>query len=120
MGDLLEQGASWLADQRRKHLSRIVTYSRGADTIEVAAGIGSTTFEVIDDLGVTQLWKSRDFLVAAEDLAIAGVQIEPQRGDRIVDAGRIYEVLAPGKGHVFQVDAYGKTFRIHTKQVDQQ
>lgn len=117
MADLLETAASWLADQRKKHLSRTVTYIRGADTIELAAGIGSTTFEVFDDLGVTESWKSRDFLVAAEDLVIAGGPIEPQRGDRILDAGKTYEVLAPGKGHVFQVDAYGKTIRIHTKQV---
>jgi hypothetical protein len=68
--------------------------------------------------GIEKLHDEKTLDLAAK--TFAGVQIEPQRGDRITDAGKTYEVLAPGKGHVFQVDAFSKTFRIHTKQVDQQ
>ena len=127
MSDLLEKASSWLADQRRRHLSQMAVYSRGGDSVQIAATIGSTMFEVADEYGVIEKWESRDFLIAAADLVLGGVTVTPQRGDRITASdpstgsgqGKVYEVLAPGKEHVYRpADPYSKTLRIYTKQVE--
>ena len=119
MADLLEKASAWLGKMRSEHLARQVTYSRGASSVEVAATLGQTTFEVQDAYGVVEKWESRDFLVTAADLVLLGAAVTPQRGDRITDGGKVYEVLAPGKEDVYRLsDPYGVTLRIHTKQVE--
>ena len=122
MADLLETASNWLEEKRTQHLSRTVTYQRGADTVDVPVSIGRTTFEVDDGYGIVQKWESRDFLILAADLVLAGLQTLPQRGDRIQEtqAGTtyVYEVLAPGKEPAWRYsDPYRKTLRIHTKQI---
>lgn len=125
MADLLEQAAGWLGGMRAAHLSRSVTYSRpstgsgqGAQ-VQVAATVGRTTFEIDDGYGVVEKWESRDFLIAAADLVLGDATATPQRGDRIADGGKVYEVMAPGKEDCFRKsDPYGVTLRIHTKQVE--
>ncbi len=118
MGDLLEQAVTWLGGMRTAHLSRTVTYHRGSGSVQVAATLGSTTFEVQDQYGAIEKWESRDFLIASATLVLGDQTITPQRGDRIIDGAKVYEVLAPGKEDVFRPsDPYGQTLRIHTKQV---
>ena len=123
MTDLLEQGSAWLEQQRVEHMSKTVSYHRGADSVEVQATIGRTVFEIDDGSGILERIESRDFLVLAADLVLAGVVTLPQRCDRIKeisgDKGYVYEVLAPGKEpHYRFSDPYRKTLRIHTKHVD--
>lgn len=118
MADLLETASHWLEEKRTQHLTRTVTYQRGADTVDLPASMGRTTFEVDDGYGLLQKFESRDFLILANDLVLNGSHVLPQRGDRIVENGFTYEVLAPGKEPVFRYsDPYRKTFRIHTKQI---
>ena len=119
MADLLETASTWLGKMRSKHLARQVMYSRGADSVQVAATVGSTTFEISDQYGAVEKWESRDFLVTAAALVLGGEPVEPQRGDRITDGAKVYEVLAPCKEDVFRPsDPYAVTLRIHTKQVE--
>jgi hypothetical protein len=116
--DLLQQAASWLADQRSAFLSRSVVYGRGSDSVTVQAGIGKTTFDVDDGYGGIERYESRDYLITAADLVLAGEVIQPQRGDRVTDGSLVYEVMAPGKEDVCRPsDAYGLTWRIHSKKV---
>ncbi|MCP4594508.1 MAG: hypothetical protein GY842_27570 [bacterium] len=127
MGDLLEQGATWLEDQRTHHMSRTVTYQRGADSVELAATIGRTEFEQADEYGVIQRTESRDFLVKTADLVLNGEPTLPKAGDHIRESvadtpprGRVfvYEVMAPGKEPPWRYsDPYRNTLRIHTKHV---
>lgn len=118
MVDLLEQAAGWLDRIRTAHLSRPILYSRGTASIAVQATVGKTVFEVDDGYGAVEKWESRDFLITAANLVLGGVVVTPQRGDRIADGGKVYEVLAPGKEDVFRLsDPYGVTLRVHTKQV---
>jgi len=130
MADLLEQAAGWLDGMRAQHLSRRVVYSRGDDSVEVAATIGRTVFEIDDGSGAVVQWESRDFLIAAADLAMGGSPVEPQPGDRIwetaggpsTSSGQekvlVYEVMAPGKEPCWRwSDPYRTTLRVHTKQV---
>jgi hypothetical protein len=86
------------------------------------ATIGKTTFELDDGYGVLVRHESRDFLVLAADLVLAGVPVIPQRGDRIEetqgDATFVYEVSAPAKEPCWRFsDAFRKTLRIHTKEI---
>jgi len=63
MTDVLEQGSAWLEDQRNRHMTRMVTYQRGGDSVEVVATVGRTEFEQADDFGVIHKIESRDYLV---------------------------------------------------------
>ena len=123
MTDLLEQAATWLDDQRIKHMSRTVTYCRGDDSVAVQATIGSTVFEIDNGAGVLEKTESRDFLVATGELVLAEEAVLPLRGDRIRETDGtqvfVYEVMAPGREpHWRYCDPYRKTLRIHTKHVD--
>lgn len=118
MADLLEKAADWLGQVRSAHLARPVTYCRGQSSIDLKATVGQTTFDVTDQYGGIEKWQSRDYLVTATDLVLTGETIQPERGDRIADAGLVFEVLAPGSEHVFKhSDPYGLTLRIHTKEI---
>ena len=122
MADLLEQGASWLDEMRVKHMSRTVTYSRDAESVEVAATLGQTTYEVTDDYGATVEAVATDFLVSADELVMAGQKTLPETGDQIrVSNGDdilVFEVMdLGGAGHYRPSDPYRKTLRIHAKEV---
>lgn len=122
MTDLLERGAAWLDDQRKRHLARKVAYLRGADQVEVDATIGRTEFEQADEYGVIHRTESRDYLVSAADLVLGGVVELPKAGDRIRETDGeqllIYEVLAPGGEPPWRwSDRHRRMLRIHTKYV---
>lgn len=122
MTDLLEKGSTWLEDQRTRHLTRLVTYQRGANSVEIKATVGRTVFEQADDFGVIQKTESRDFLALAADLVLNGERVLPKAGDhaREVQGDQVfvYEVMAPGTEPPFRYsDAYRQTLRIHTKHV---
>lgn len=122
MADMLEQASNWLEDQRTEHASRTVTYQRGADNVALVASIGRTIFDVDNGFGIVERVESRDFLVLAADLVLAGVPVLPERGDRVRETQGtttyVYEVMAPGKEpHYRYSDPYRKTLRIHTKHI---
>jgi len=125
MTDLLEQAVDWLDAQRVAHLSRTVTYSRGEQSVELSATLGNTRYEVADEAGATVQAKATDFIVSADELVLAGVQVTPQVGDRVrVPAGgkvQVFEVLdLAGAGHYRSADPQGRMLRIHAKQVDEE
>ena len=122
MADILEQAAAFLGRMRVAHLSRTVTYQRGADSVDVAATVGKTQFEIDSGYGVVETFQSRDFLIAATDLVLGGEQVEPRQGDRvretIGETVHVHEVMAPGKAPCWRwSDPYRTTLRIHTKEV---
>lgn len=129
MTDLLRIGSDWLEDQRTKHLSRMVIYQRGVTgagelTAEVAATIGKTEFDVENGHGVLERIESRDFLILVADLVLDGQATPPKQGDFVNETNgnvtHVYEVLAPGGApHFRYADPYRKTYRIHTKLIDE-
>lgn len=126
MADLLEQGATFLDDQRHRHMSRAVTYQRGAQSKELLATIGRTEFEQADEAGLIHRVQSRDFLVRAADLDLGAGPTLPLAGDRVretVDGTVfVYEVNTPGASGGEPPWRYSnpfrKTLRIHTKHID--
>ena len=123
MGDLLRQGSQWLAGVLKQHTASPVTYSRPPadeedETVEldIAATVGKTDYEKLDQSGLPVGATASDFLVSAADFA--GTFGEPQVGDRIVADSVVYEVLElPGQGCWRQSDRFGNTMRIHTKRI---
>ena len=125
MADLLEQGTTWLDGMRQTHLSRLVTYQRGVETVDIAATVGSTTYEIADEAGVTVQAKATDFIVSAEALVLGAAITKPQIGDRIrMTSGTkvlVFEMLDLGEaGHYRPSDPHGRMLRIHAKQVDEE
>jgi hypothetical protein len=97
-----------------------VLYSRGADSIELQATVGKTDVGVVDDAGSEVRTQATDFLIRAEDLVLAGQQTEPQVGDQITVAAKVYQVLdLAGAGHYRPCDPAGATWRIHTKLIEE-
>lgn len=122
MVDMLEQGASWLDDQRHQHMTRSVSYARGASTVAVQATVGRTEFEQADEYGIVHKTESRDYLIRTADLVLDGQAAMPKRGDQIRETDGtttvVYEVLSPGDEPVFRYsDPYRKALRIHTKHI---
>jgi hypothetical protein len=119
MADLLEKACTWLGGMQSAHLSHLVTYCRANDSVQVAATVGKTTFDIDDGYGVIERWESRDFLISAAALTLG----LPQPGDKVKETSAggtlVYEVLAPGKEPCWRYsDPYRTTLRIHTKQVE--
>ncbi len=122
MTDLLETGAVWLADQLKEHASKLVTYQRGAESVEVQATIGRKEVLVETSAGALERHEQWDFLVAAADLVLAGNTTLPARGDRIklprVNHIDVFEVMPlAGEDHWRWSDAFEQMLRIHTKFV---
>ena len=123
--DMISQGLAWLDAQRVKFLSRMVVYQRGSESLELAATIGRTEFEQADEYGIVHKTQSRDFLVSAADLVIAGATVLPKSGDRVRETtgGQtfVYEVLAQNQTGERQPWRYSdpqrRTLRIHTKLI---
>lgn len=122
MTDLLAKGSEWLESQRTEHMSRPVTYQRGTESVELAATVGRTVFQVDKGYGVQERHEARDYLVLAQDLVLGGTPVLPKAGDRVreIDGGKafVYEVMAPGNEPTWRYsDPYRRTLRIHTKHV---
>lgn len=122
MGNLLADGAAWLSGQRHAHLASTVVYERGVHSVEAAATIGRTVFEVADEAGFISRIESRDFIVRAADLVLNGAAVLPQRGDRVRETVGprvfVYEVLSPAGEDVWRFSDPQRTdVRVHTKFV---
>ena len=121
---MLYDGIVWLNGQRVDHLSEIVVYTRlGYNPTSLAASIGKTTREILDESGQTIEATSIDFLVSSASLILDGSVMKPQIGDLITvtepnGATKQFEVLdLTGQGHYSWSDPRGLVTRIHTKLV---
>lgn len=118
MPDLIANGAEWLAEQRRSHLTHEIEYVAGTVSTNIVATIGRTEFEVATEGGVIERTESRDFIVATGDLEEA-----PARGDRIREPRGalvyVFEVMAPVQSAPAWrwADATRTAYRIHTRLV---
>ena len=111
---ILESSAEWLDQKREECLSVPIIYLfKDGGSLELTATIGRTLFRAENEYGVTIRVESRDFLISTGKLSAP-----PQRGDRIIYAGRRYEVLAPNGEPVWRWSGTGQLVRrIHTKEI---
>ena len=122
MADLLDHGSAWLESQRKKFVSRDITYRRGEASAVVRGTIGRTVFEQDDGSGVILQQQVRDYLIATAELVLSGELTLPEPGDRIEeiegDSKFVYEVLPLGGEPAWRYsDLYRRTLRIHTKLI---
>ena len=122
MVDLLQAGSDWLQAKRKACMARPVTYTRGAEQITVDATLGRTRYEVEDGYGLRVTAGVMDFLIGTDELILSGAPALPEPGDQIRvernSAIEVFEVMAlSGIGHWQYSDPYGRTLRIHTRQV---
>lgn len=125
MVDILQDGVAWLDGIRQSHLASPVTYHRGAESIDTVATLGSTTFEVATEDGLTIQARSTDFLITSSVLVFGGFLTEPKIGDQIrMTVGTrilVFEVLdLGGTGHFRRSDPAGIVLRIHAKQIGEE
>ncbi len=121
--DLLKTGSAWLTGQLKTNVARSVTYKRGVDSVTLAATVGRTDFDVLDnETAMLTRVESRDYVFPAADLVLDSAQVLPERGDQIVEIGddgktRTYEVMAPAPrmAHYRWSDPYHERLRVHTK-----
>jgi hypothetical protein len=124
--DIFKDAAGWLADQRAKFASQVVTYRQGDKSVQLPAALGSTRFEVESSTGVIESVESRDFIIRRADLAVGGVALLPLEGDTILLAqgdgttGTYQVLLPPGREQAWSFsDRHETSIRVHTKQVAQ-
>jgi len=122
MPNLLQKGLAWLDEQRHTHMTVGVVYARGADSVALQATLGRTHFEQADELGVIHRSETRDYLLRAADLVLAGALTTPRAGDRITETDgaliHTYEVNAPGGEPPWRhSDPHRIALRIHTKRI---
>lgn len=123
--DLLQTGAAWLSGQLKSHAAQLVTYQRGASSIEVRANLGRSEGEQEESGRLITRFESRDYLIDVADLLLDDLASEPQEGDRIIEGpledGKVYQVAPiPGRTCWEYADAYRNKFRVHTKFVGNQ
>ncbi len=120
MQDLIAKGADYFEAQRRLHMAVNVVYRRLGTMFDVTvpATIGSTRWDSQDASGTITRIETRDFFIAAADLAQP-----PTRGDRITETidgvATTYEVFVPGAANNpwSWADRQQRTRRIHTQRV---
>ena len=118
---MLSDATKWLHDQAHNHLADTVTYRRGELEVSLAATVGRSEFEIERETGVIVSFESRDYIFRVSDLVLGGETVEPLAGDCIVEAGRIYEVMAPGDRPAWRwSDPFHTAFRVHTKHIGQE
>ena len=123
MADRLKTALARLAERRKAHQGRTVTYRRGAYSVEVTVSIGETVFRMVVEYGAQVRVVRRDYLLNTVDLVLNSQRVVPQAGDRIeeTDGDSIYvhEVMGPGGGEPAwrYSDPYRRVLRIHTKHV---
>lgn len=75
----------------------------------LTAMVDSSTFETSNQFGVTS-FETRDYLIAATDVVVM-----PERGDQIIEGGRVYIVTNPAGQPAWQYDDENQLLvRIHT------
>lgn len=120
---LLEQGTRWLIKQRDQHVAGEVTYRRGDTSVTLPATPGKTVFRLDDLAGGAIRLVSHDFLIAADNLVLDGLPVQPQRGDLLVqdqgDRRFTHEVLPfADREPAWRYGDPGRTtYRIHTKLI---
>lgn len=113
MPDLMQDAASFLADELADNLSQAVTYKRGSQTVSLAAT--KCPVRPASDPQVNQDFSDCDWIVKASLLTLG----EPQPTDVIEESdGQQWEALDLATEPCFRpLDPFNTAYRIHTKRI---
>jgi hypothetical protein len=123
--DLMAWGLASLASSTKAYFSKLVTYARDEDFVELRAVLGRKLLKLSDgDGGVRMEWTDMDFLIDTTDLVLGGSEATPQRGDLVylplADTVEVFEVSPPDPTEPCWrwCDPFRYKRRIHAKHVD--
>lgn len=117
--DLLGDGARWLTSQRHAAMTKEVTYTRGAQEVDLNATVGRSIEQQQDqESGQVFEFETRDFLIRSADLILGSVTVTPLPGDTITEDGIEHRVLPNGTEPSWRyADQERTTIRVRTKKV---
>ena len=111
---MLGDGTAHLASSLTQHAGDPITYTKRKIQKAFKATRGSTPFEASDTDGIIHRTVTRDYLLATTDWPY---DEDPEDGDRITDAGKVYIVRSMIGQPVWRFSDPGENLmRIHTKQ----
>lgn len=121
---MIQTGLDWLNARREENRAVAIAYYRASSSVAIATATHEhKTRRYQDDYGLWMREELDDFLVAAEDLVINSVTIEPRVGDEIRrtinGTTHKYEVQRPNRDETCYrfSDLDRKYLRIHTRKV---
>jgi hypothetical protein len=100
-----------------------ITISRGdSEILDVACGLGSSTFETLGPDNSVVTVRSQDFLLRKELYDFGDGPVEPARGDRVTlsqeDGDHVYELLDLASEPSWRwSDPHRVRLRLHTKEI---
>lgn len=121
MTNLLRSGMDWLATQLKTQASSSVTYSRGTQSLTLAATLGRHRQADLGDQPGAEVDVSLTVMTFdAADLLLGGVLIKPERRDVVsfTDHGVAFEfevMPLDGERCWKESDAFGKRLEIRLK-----
>ncbi len=125
MSDMLQSGIVALGQWLKDFAAQPITYSRGAESVDLLASYGAKLLKIDDGAGGIRMeWTDMDFVIPAADFHFPyGDTIEPQRGDLVhmTIEGQVqsFEVLPFGSEPCWRwCDPYHVNIRVHTKHID--
>lgn len=114
MADLLGDGVEWLLDTLADHVSRTVIFRRASSSAEITVTLGRSEWEQQQADGSIIRIITRDYIYNGTEVPNFG---QPQRGDEIVDADGVYQILpTTGLQAARYLDTRQLGLRIHTKK----
>ena len=124
MSNLLQDGATWLAEQLQTHAGRDVVLRRqGQVSTELTGTVVLHEYDVVDDqTGVVFTVLSYDWVFTASEYRLGGVAVAPLPYDRLEEtlAGSsiAFEVMGLGKKPCWEwFDSSGIMLLVHSKKV---
>jgi hypothetical protein len=126
MTNMFTNAATWLASQRKTHLSGYVVYRRGLVQVdELAATKGQAVVEHDGHINeIDEELESADWIVTTADLVLDETATLPLSGDLIIEAAGdvtyTWEVMAIAGEPCFRYcDPSRVSLRIHTKLIEE-
>ena len=122
MADILDTAVSWLNGVRKSSMSRLITYGRGTQSVQISATLGSSLLKLDSEFAERIERTEGDVVFSAADLVLSGQATEPQRGDwwttTFAGVTARFEVRGPGNEPPWRwSDSHRVVYRVHSKQV---
>jgi hypothetical protein len=118
--NLFQKARSWLPAMEQKAAGETVTYTRGAESITLAAAVVGRTVFASNEEGAARIsFGDRDYLIGVADLTFGA----PRIGDRVTQtidgADVVFEIkdLDTGEPPWRFSDPDRTTWRVHVKRV---
>jgi len=100
---LLDDGVAMISRTHKATESYAVVYSRKIAGAIVSVNLQARHGRILSsnrqsETGLAVQWGERVYLIEVDDLVLGGLPTTPQRGDRIAEAGEVWELATPDTG----------------------